>query len=140
MDTRETITGATTSLINVIISSVYGGAVRESLKESWKGYLINFMFKSLRGSRASVIRQMEREVERVYATILTRVVREPRKHPTSELPLWIVCPDFPVPTHSKKTSGKVTINAGCTLTETHCAARNRMNCGLDEHFEICQEL
>src|SRR5829696_5658998 len=92
-------TNLTTSFHNEIISSGYGGMARERLEEGWDGYLITFMFKSLRGSRASVIRQMEREVERVYATILTRIIREPRKHPISELPLWIVCPDFPVPKH-----------------------------------------
>jgi hypothetical protein len=32
------------------------------------------------GRAIYVIRQMEKEVERVYATILPRIIREPRKH------------------------------------------------------------
>ena len=99
-------------LINEIISSGYGGMARERLEEGWDGYLITFMFKSLRGSRVSVIRQMEREVERVYATILTRIIRRSDKHPTFELPRWIVCPDFPVPKHAKKDLRELTINGG----------------------------
>jgi hypothetical protein len=84
---------------------------------------------------------MEREVERVYATILTRIIREPRKHPISELPLWIVCPDFPVPKHAKKGLREVTINGGLHMQGPALIPPwNRMNCGLDDHFEMCQEL
>ena len=88
-----------------------------------------------------MIRQMQREVERVYATVLTRIIRNPRKIPLFGLPLWIVFPDYPVPKHAKMELRDVVLNGGLHL---HGIAlflrRNRMNCGLDDHFEMAQEL
>jgi hypothetical protein len=141
MNRLNTTTQTTTHLLKQIISSGYGRMVTERLEEGWEGYLITFMFKSLRGSPASVMRQMEREVERVYATLLPRIIREPGKHPISELPLWVVCPDFPVPKHSKKNLRDVTINGGSHMQGSALIPPwNRMNCGLDEHFEQSQSL
>jgi hypothetical protein len=141
MDTPNTTTHMTTSLINEIINSGYGCWVTERLEEGWEGYLITLMFKSLKGSRESVIKQMAKEVERVYATVLTRIIREPAKTPLTELPLWIACPDFPVPKHAKTDLRDVIINGGLHF---HGIALippwSRMNCGVDEHFELSQGL
>ena len=141
MVTANTRTQILTPLPNDIINSGYGRMVTERLEEGWEGYLITFMFKSLRGARQSVIRQMEKEVERVYATVLTRIIREPSKSPVAQLPLWIVCPDFPVPKHERAPLREVTINDGLHL---HGIALippwNRMNCGLDKHLELSQRL
>jgi hypothetical protein len=141
MKTYNGTTRITAHLLNDLINSGYGRMVRERLEEGWDGYLITLMFKSLRGSRASIIRQMEKEVERVYATVLTRIIREPSKSPVAEFPLWIACPDFPVPKHEKTELWDVTINSGLHF---HGLALippwSRMNCGLDDHFELSQEL
>src|SRR4051812_10304744 len=72
--------------VREIIYGGYGSMVKERLEQGWEGYLISFMFSQIRGSRSSVIHQMGREVERVYATVLTRIIRDPRKLPTAALP------------------------------------------------------
>ena len=77
-----------------------------------RGYLITLMFNRIRGSQPSVIRQMQREVERVYATLLTRIIRNPRKIPLFGLPFWIVFPDYPVPKHAKMELRDVVLNGG----------------------------
>ena len=54
--------------VRVIINSGYGYMFQERLEQGWEGYLISFMFNPITGRRSSVIHQMGREVERVYAT------------------------------------------------------------------------
>src|SRR5829696_7310266 len=98
--------------VKEIINSGYGDMVKSRLRQGWDGYLISFMFNRARGSRPSVIRQMHREVERIYSTVLTRIIRDPRKVPIVTLPLWIVCPDYPVPKHAKQSLRDVTVNDG----------------------------
>src|SRR5689334_665961 len=88
--------------VREIINSGYGYMVKEKLEQGWEGYLISFMFSRISGRRPSVIHQMSQEVERVYATVLTRIIRDPRKLPIAALPLWIVCPDYPVAKHAKQ--------------------------------------
>ncbi len=99
------------------------------------------MFSRIRGRRPSVIRQMEREVERVFATVLTRIIRDPRKLPIRFLPLWLVCPDYPVPKHAKQELRDVAVNDGLHM---HGIALippwNRMNERFEQHFEMYQEL
>src|SRR3954469_6826546 len=121
-----------------IIDSGYGSMVKERLEQGWDGYLISLMFNRVRGSRLNVIRQMEREVERVYSTVLTRIIRDPRKVSILALPLWIVCPDYPVPKHAKHAKQAlrdVTVNDGLHM---HGIALippwNRMNEQFDQHF------
>src|SRR3954469_1749008 len=124
-----------------IIDSGYGSMVKERLEQGWDGYLISLMFNRVRGSRLNVIRQMEREVERVYATVLTRIIRDPRKVPILALPLWVVCPDYPIPKHAKQDLRYVTVNDGLHM---HGIALippwNRMNEQFERHFEMYQEL
>lgn len=141
MSNLTMINQLTRSMINEITGG-YGGMVAQKLEAGWEGYLITFMFNRLRGYRQSVrIQQMHKEVERVYATVLTRIVREPSKVPIRALPLWIVCPDYPVPKHEKQSLRDITLNNGL-----HCHGialippGSRMNCGLDQHFEMHQEL
>jgi hypothetical protein len=75
----------------------YSQMITDRLNAGWDGYLLTFMYKPIRGSHRNVNRQMERELERVYAKSLTRIIRKPAAHQISELPLWIACPDYPVP-------------------------------------------
>ena len=141
MDTPNTVTKSTASTIDEIITSGYGAMVTERLEHGWEGDLITLMFNRIRGSQRSVIRQMQREVERVYATVLTRIIRNPRKIPVFGLPLWIVCPDYPVPKHAKMELRDVVLNGGLHLHGIALVPPwSRMNCGLDEHFEMAQEL
>lgn len=128
--------------IAAIIRNGYGKLIESRLAEGWDGYLMTFMFSKLRGSRYSVLRQMQREVERVYATALTRIVR----HPTSprnvgKLPIWLVCPDYPVPKGERDRLRDIALNDGLHM---HGIAvlppDNRLQVGLDDHLEECQGL
>ena len=139
MDTANTATKITASMIDEIIASGYGAMVTERLEQGWEGYLITLMFNRIRGPQPSVIRQMQREV--VYATVLTRIIRNPRKIPLFGLPLWIVFPDYPVPKHAKMELRDVAVNGGLHLHGIALVPPwSRMNCGLDDHFEMSQEL
>ena len=56
---------------------------------------------------------MAKEIERIYATLLTRVVRHPRSPSAADmLPIWIFCPDFPVPKRKRQSLAKVMVNDG----------------------------
>ncbi len=80
----------------------YTQIVMDRLRKGWDPHLLSFMFNQLRVSPQSVARQMERELERIYALLLTRIVRDPKTAARYEaLPLWIACPDYPVPKHER---------------------------------------
>lgn len=81
--------------------------------EGWTPYLLTFMFRQFGGSDASVRRQMEREVERVYALLVTRIVRKPTA-PSSvgRLPIWFCSPDRPVFKHAKQGRWDAFVNDG----------------------------
>ena len=83
------------------------------VREGWTPYLLTFMFQHLGGSEARVARLMEREVERVYATLVTRVVRKPTA-PSSvgRLPVWLCSPDMPVFKHEKQSLSDILVNNG----------------------------
>src|SRR4051794_41164424 len=98
------------------------------------------MFNHVPGSRASVLHQMQREVERVYATSLTRVIRKPWcEAKQNRLPILIACPDLPVPKRQKHSLRDVIINDG---VHYHGIALippgSRMNQGLNQHFAAQQ--
>jgi hypothetical protein len=103
----------------------------------YSAYRFSLSGCGIRGNRDGLLRQMEREVERVYATLLTRVVREPTHKKNKDLlPRWIICPDFPVPKHSKMSLRDVTLNDGLHLQGVGVQpAGSRLKEGLDEHFE-----
>jgi hypothetical protein len=80
---------------NHLIIEAYGEYFEEYIRHGWSGYFLTFMFNQLRGNRDGLLRQMESEVERVYATLLTRVVRDPTHEKNKDLlPRWIICPDL----------------------------------------------
>jgi hypothetical protein len=56
---------------------------------------------------------MEEEIKRCYATMVTRIVRKPLSEASRDrLPVWICCPDRPVPKTIKDSYRDVTINDG----------------------------
>ena len=114
----------------------------EYVEEGWTPHLLTFMFQQLRGSPASVARQMEREVERVYSRFVTRVVRNPKSAlAVGHLPVWLCSPDFPVFKFAKQTLHDATVNDGRHM---HAIAlqprRSRLKTDLAEHFEAAQTL
>src|ERR1700691_2278393 len=87
--------------------------VRVYTDRGWGPHHITFMFHQLPGSQASVLRQMKREIERVYSRLVTRFDRNPRAPARSQfLPVMILFPDLPVYKHEKKSIEDVSINNG----------------------------
>ncbi|MCJ2084179.1 hypothetical protein [Methylobacterium sp. J-090] len=85
---------------------------------------------------------MEREIERVYATLVTRVVRKPTAPPSAgRLPVWLCCRDMPVFKHQKQCLSDVLVNDGL---HQHAAAFqppvSRLGVDLVTHFEECRDL
>ena len=125
-------------------SSIKGYATwaAQHVERGWDPYLLSFMFDYVPGSRASVLKQMQREVERVYSTALTRVVRKPRcEAAQGTLPLWIVCPDLPVPKRQKQSLRDVIVNDGLHYEAIALIPPgSRLEEGLDVHFRHHQAL
>ena len=91
----------------------YTQMVAQYIDAGWDAHLLTFIFDQLRGSADSVSQQMEREVERVYATVLPRIVRKPRSAAMhGKLPVWIGGPDYPVPKHDRKALRDIQVNDG----------------------------
>jgi len=81
----------------------------------WNPFLMTFMFKPLKGRQEAIMQQMNDEVDRVYSTFITRVVRKPNSVYQRYLysrPLLIAVPDRPVAKHAKQRLKDVTINDG----------------------------
>ncbi|MBQ0820603.1 hypothetical protein KBI52_10345 [Microvirga sp. HBU67558] len=100
--------------------------------------MLTFMFKPIGGSHRNVKRQMERELERVYGKSLTRIIRKPASHEINELPLWIACPDYPVPKGSSERQSlrDVTVNDGRHMhADVVIPPWSRMKEDLATHFD-----
>jgi hypothetical protein len=66
------------SLVNKIIVN-YGHMIKSRVEVGWNAYLFTFMFKPLRGDKRAISAQMMDEIDRVYSTFVTRVVRHPKR-------------------------------------------------------------
>lgn len=123
------------------INLAYASWAERLVAEGWHPYLLTFMFKPLPGSSAAVAYQMEREVERVYATLLTRIVRKPARTPLDRLPVWFCCHDRPVYKHAKISLADAVVNGGA---HTHATAFlppwSRLGEGLGDHFDEHERL
>ena len=107
------------------------------VNEGWTPYLLTFMFGDIEGPVHEVARIMEREVERIYATVLSRIIRNPnRVGMIGKHPVWICCHDRPVYKLVKTTLRDVTVNDGRHI---HAVALippwSRMSEGLADHFD-----
>ena len=110
--------------------------------EGWKAYFVTVMFNQLPGSMKTNKGIMACEIERIYATLLPRVVHHPRSlSAEGKLPIWIACPDFPVPKHKRQSLAKVTVNEGLHY---HAIAvlppTSRLTESLRRHFRNNAEL
>ena len=128
-----------------LILEELGKWILQCENEGWTSYLLTFMFNHLRGKRASIIRQMSKELERFYSTLITRTVRNPRSPRVQEfLPKLIAYPDLPVYKHKKDGLDAVTINDGLhfhaiVLIPPVCQF-NRLREPLDEHVRLNSDL
>lgn len=124
------------------IEAGYAEWAERLVAEGWTPYLLTFMFRELGGSEASVARQMEREVERVYALHVTRHDRKPTAPSRAgRLPIWLCSPDRPVFKHKKQGRWDVTVNDGHHI---HAAVFvppwSRLEEDLVTHFDAHRDL
>lgn len=110
------------------------------LKKGWDAYLVSLLFHEIPGSRDSKIIQMNREIERVYNRLATRMVRKTWSPAHAHnLPKGIFLPDLPVPkirSGQKSTIEDVSINDGLHMGGILLAnRRGRIRDNLENHFE-----
>ncbi len=114
----------------------YQQFVLDYIGQGWTSFEISFMFHQLAGTCNSHLAQMRREIERVYARLLTRVDRNPRSPAGfGRLPRMILFPDLPVYKREKKSLKDVAVNnglhyGGIALTPP----ASRFHSHLDLHF------
>ena len=103
----------TQSSVNAIIQGYYDLIKPHVDKDGWNAFLLTFTFKPLNGSKHAIIAQMHDEVDRVFSTFITRIVRNPNsEHQKDNRPILIAAPDFPVFKKAKHTLHHVSINDG----------------------------
>jgi hypothetical protein len=81
------------------------------IDNGWQGHLMTFMFHQLPGGERQRHRQMQNEIEGVYASFITRMYRNPHAYAAIH-PKLIVCPDWPVAKHAKKPLSEIITNDG----------------------------
>jgi hypothetical protein len=111
--------------------------VEKYVSEGWTPYFLTFQFREIGGPRQHVAHEMEKDVERVYATLLTRVVRNPTSGQSNgKRPIWIACPDYPVRKNDKQPVDDFCINDGRHIHAVCLMPpKSRMKESLKEHFE-----
>jgi hypothetical protein len=119
----------------------YQQLVMDYIDRGYQAYFINFMFHQLSGNPTSILRQMRREIERVYSRLITRFDRDPRSPKRRHLrPIVILFPDLPVPKHKKKSLREVSINDGLHYNGIILTPPiSRFKGTLETHFEVDRE-
>ena len=79
----------------------YGAWIEQILKGKfdghiWNGYIVTFMFNHIPGDHDHKCSVMENAIERIYATLIRHVVRDPRSESErKKLPMLYAFPDHP---------------------------------------------
>jgi hypothetical protein len=95
------------------IISAYAAFIDDKLDDGWRAYLLTFTFNQLPGKPVTAREIMRQELERMYATMVTRVIRKPRSPAAQELlPKWICFPDRPVPKGVRESPDRIAPNDG----------------------------
>ena len=115
----------------------WGRYFEEKMDAGWDADLITLMFEHIPGSEKAKLRVMEWELERVYATLLTRLFRRPNApRNRDKLPIIVAAPDYPVAKREKHLLSEVRVNAGLHL---HGAAlfhpERRLKGSIHDHFD-----
>jgi hypothetical protein len=120
----------------------YSELIQRSMDQGFNAFLLSFMFKPLAGSKRAVLNQMNDEVQRVYSTLVTRIVRNPRAEAQkNSLPFLFTAPDYPVFKQTKQKLADVTINNGLHLHGVLCIPLNsRLRVNLPTHFSLKKNL
>lgn len=102
-----------TEHITLEVYRAYQDWALQKINEGWAPYLLTFMYKQLAGSPSSISSQMDDEVCRCYALLLSRIARNPHAAVNKgRLPLWIVCSDWPVSKAQKDNFRDLHVNDG----------------------------
>jgi hypothetical protein len=116
----------------------YDSMIVGRVMQGWQPYFINFMFNNIPGKQSTKLEVMQDNVARVFATLVTHVVRKPNA------PLWkayrpilIGSPDLPVVKTKKVSAYERVVNEGwhfnaCLLLPPQEKCRLRMRLG--DHF------
>jgi hypothetical protein len=117
--------------------SGYTTMAKEYLKSGWSGYLMTLMFNQLPGSPLEKHQQMKSQIEDVYASLLTRLIRRPHAHDANP-PVLLSAPDWPVPKKDKQTISEILTNGGLHYHGIFLIAppdrHHRLKGPLDQHF------
>ncbi len=110
--------------------------------DKWNAYLITFMFNSLPGSTEGKLRQMNREIEHFYTSLITRIIRKPsQKSNLERCPRLVAFPDLPVSKRSKTALADVTINDGLHFHGVLLVPiKSRLKCELEVHLDANRRL
>jgi hypothetical protein len=118
----------------------YTQMVTDRVRSGWSCNLVTFLFSQLPGPRPAVVNRMKNEVQRVYATLLTRVHRKPRAASTVELPVLIGAVDLPVYKRDKAPGPIVLCNGGLHVHALMLIPpTSRLKGSLADHFREKQE-
>ena len=120
----------------------YSELIRRRIDDGFNSYLLTFMFRSLHGSAKTLLVQMNDEVQRVYSTFVTRVVRNPKSDMQKEsLPLLITIPDRPVFKRDKQSLRDLHINGGLHLHGILSVPwESRLKVDVPTHFKLKEAL
>ena len=117
----------------------YTTLVKQYLDQGWQGYLMTMMFNQLPGNDRQKNHQMQVGMEGIYASFLTRIIRNPRKS-LSAKPILIGCPDWPVRKNKKMTLSAVITNDGLHYHGVLIVPmQSRMKIPVHQHFSENQD-
>jgi hypothetical protein len=106
-------------------------------KQGWTPYLLTFMFKPRLGGDKAIKSMMADEVDRVYSTFVTHVVRCPRYQSKNERrPFLLAVPDGPGGKRNKNHLSDISINNGLHLHAILLIPpKSRLRRGVEDQFE-----
>lgn len=137
-----------------LISS-FSEFINELQSYGMNSYYFNFMFNKIAGNEASRKERMWSDVQRVHHLLTRQIVRNRKSDAWRHLwPIFILCPDFPVPKNKKANVKAHNANdglhiGGVVLAPPPCPSYvpkgirqhsslgklSRMKVHLDQHFE-----
>jgi hypothetical protein len=120
----------------------YVQLVRQRIDDGYQPYFMTFMFGRLRGNRKAIVHQMQAEMSRVYATLLTRVVRNPTSPSRrNKLPIFLAMADVPVVKREKQRLSAFKINDGLHYHSlVLMPPASRLRTSLEDHLRDNSEI
>jgi hypothetical protein len=120
----------------------YSELIQRRMKDGSNVYFLSLMFKPLAGSPKTLLIKMNDEVQRVFSTFVTRVVRNPKSEAQkASLPFLITVPDRPVSKQNKQNLSDLVINNGLHLHGILCVPRkSRLKVDAADHFDANKAL